>query len=127
VLETNELHDYRDLRSPQSNKALLLREADLLEFLGMIGMAREFARCPKDGEICQRRNLEQREGIRGCFSLPRKRGTAHVRLERMEQCLTWLEEESLGVLWIAGNSSWNPQLKRDETMNNEERIFRIEE
>jgi uncharacterized protein len=41
LLETIELHDYRDLRPTQSNEALLLREADMLEFLGMIGMARE--------------------------------------------------------------------------------------
>jgi HD superfamily phosphodiesterase len=41
LLETIELHDYRDLRPTQSNEALLLCEADMLEFLGMIGMARE--------------------------------------------------------------------------------------
>jgi hypothetical protein len=59
VLETIEVHDYRDLRPTHSSKALLLREADMLEFLGMIGMAREFARGPKDVEICQRRILER--------------------------------------------------------------------
>jgi hypothetical protein len=40
LLETIELHDYRDMRPTQSNEALLLREADMLEFLGLIGMAR---------------------------------------------------------------------------------------
>lgn len=47
LLEAIELHDYRDLRPAKSNEALLLREADMLEFLGMIGVAREFARGPK--------------------------------------------------------------------------------
>lgn len=42
LLETIELHDYRDMRPTKSNEALLLREADMLEFLGMMGMAREF-------------------------------------------------------------------------------------
>ena len=38
ILEAIELHDYRDTRPTVSNEALLLREADMLEFLGMIGM-----------------------------------------------------------------------------------------
>lgn len=98
VLEAIELHDYRDHRPTQSNEALLLREADMLEFLGMIGLARDFARGPKDVEACQQRILERRDAIRGRFSLPRAREIARIRLERMEQCLRWLEEESLGVL-----------------------------
>src|SRR5512138_276375 len=52
LLETIELHDYRDMRPTQSNEALLLREADMLEFLGMIGMVRDFARGPRNVETC---------------------------------------------------------------------------
>jgi HD superfamily phosphodiesterase len=44
LLETIELHDYRDMRLTRSNEALLLREADMLEFLGMMGMAMMLAR-----------------------------------------------------------------------------------
>ena len=43
ALEAIELHDYRDTRPANSNEALLLREADMLEFLGVVGMARDFA------------------------------------------------------------------------------------
>jgi uncharacterized protein len=98
VLEAIELHDYRDLRPTQSNEALLLREADMLEFLGMIGMAREFARGPKDVEACHQRILERRAAIQGRFSLPRACEIAQLRLDRMEQCLHWLEEEAFGIL-----------------------------
>lgn len=98
VLEAIELHDYRDLRPTRSIEALLLREADMLEFLGMIGLAREFARGPKDVAACQRRILSRRAGIEGRFSLPRAREIAQVRLERMAQCLLWLDEESFGIL-----------------------------
>lgn len=98
LLETIELHDYRDMRPPRSNEALLLREADMLEFLGMMGMAREFARGPKNVEICCKRILSRRNGIQGRFTLPRAQEIARIRLERMEQCLNWLEEESLGTL-----------------------------
>jgi uncharacterized protein len=98
LLETIELHDYRDVRPTQSHEALLLREADMLEFLGMIGMAREFARGPKNVEACYKRILSRRYGIQGRFTLPCAQEIARVRLERMEQSLEWLLEESFGVL-----------------------------
>jgi len=98
VLEAIELHDYRDMRLTVSNEALILREADMLEFLGMIGMAREFARGPKDVAACYRRILERRAGIQGRLTLPGALAIAQVRLARMEQCLDWLREESFGIL-----------------------------
>jgi uncharacterized protein len=98
LLETIELHDYRDTRAPTSNEALLLREADMLEFLGMIGMAREFARGPKNVETCYKRILSRKYGIEGRFTLPRAQEIAIVRLKRMEESLQWLNEESFGVL-----------------------------
>lgn len=98
LLETIELHDYRDPRPPQSNEALLLREADMLEFLGMIGMAREFARGPKNVDTCYKRILSRRYGIQGRFTIPAAQKIAQVRLERMEESLGWLLEESFGTL-----------------------------
>jgi uncharacterized protein len=98
LLEAIELHDYRDTRPPKSREALLLREADMLEFLGMIGMAREFARGPKNVETCYKRILSRRYSIQGRFTLPRAQEIAQVRLERMEQSLGWLLEESFGTL-----------------------------
>ena len=84
LLETIELHDYRDMRPTRSNEALLLREADRLEFLGMMGMAREFARGPKNVETCYKQILSRRKDIQGRFTLPRAQEIAQVRLERME-------------------------------------------
>ena len=98
LLEAIELHDYRDTRPTSSNEALLLREADMLEFIGVIGMAREFARGPKDLETCYRRILSRRDGIQGRFTIPSAQQIARVRFERMEQCLVWLEEEGFSVL-----------------------------
>ena len=98
LLEAIELHDYRDERPTTSNEALLLREADMLEFLGMIGVARDFGRGPRNLETCHRRILSRREDIQDRFTLPRAREIARVRLERMENCLQWLHEESFGVL-----------------------------
>jgi len=98
LLESIELHDYRDMRLTQSNEALLLREADMLEFLGMIGMARDFARGPRDIETCTKRIMDRQADIRDRFTIRSARENAKARLERMDQCLRWLEEESFGVL-----------------------------
>ena len=98
LLEAIELHDYRDTRPTTSNEALLLREADMLEFLGMIGMARDFARGPRDLQACYRRILDRRYGIEGRLTLPRAQQIAQIRFERMEQSLQWLLEESFGIL-----------------------------
>jgi HD superfamily phosphodiesterase len=98
LLEAIELHDYRDTRPTTSNEALLLREADMLEFLGMIGMARDFARGPRNVEACYRRILSRRNDIQDRFTLPRAQEIAGIRLQRMETSLEWLLEESFGAL-----------------------------
>lgn len=98
LLETIELHDYRDLRPAKSKEALILREADMLELLGMTGMAREFAMGPKNVETCYKRILSRRDGVQGRLTLPAAQEIARVRLERMETSLQWLLEESLGAL-----------------------------
>ena len=98
LLETIELHDYRDMRTTKSNETLLLREADMLEFLGAIGLAREFARGPKNVETCYKRVLSRRDGIQGRFTIPRAQEIAQVRFGRMNAFLKDLEEESLGVM-----------------------------
>jgi HD superfamily phosphodiesterase len=98
LLETIALHDYRDMRPTTSREALLLREADMLEFLGVIGMARDFARGPRNVETCYKRILARRSDIEGRFTLSRAQETAHIRLERMEMNLQWLIEESFGIL-----------------------------
>ncbi|HSL42880.1 MAG TPA: hypothetical protein VK897_05575 [Anaerolineales bacterium] len=98
LLEAIELHDYRDMRPTKSSEALLLREADMLDFLGMVGMAREFARGPRNLQAGYRRILDRRYGIQGRFTLPCAQEIARVRLERMETSLQWLLEESFAVL-----------------------------
>lgn len=98
ILDAIELHDYRDLRPVSSNEALLLREADFLDFLGAVGFARGFASGPKDLATCYRRILSRRDVLRDRFTLPRAQAIAAVRLTRMAHCLAWLEEESGGHL-----------------------------
>ena len=98
ILETIEYHDYRDFRPVQSTEALLLREADFLDFLGIIGLVREYGRGPKDVESACRTVLKRRELIQDRFTLPIARQMAQTRLARLEQCLEWLQEESFDFL-----------------------------
>lgn len=97
-LKAIESHDYRDPRPTVSNEALLLRKADMLGVIRMIGMARSSREAPKNVAACSRRILARRDGIQGRFTLPREQEIARLRLERMEIGLGWLVEESLGAM-----------------------------
>jgi len=98
ILETIERHDYRDPHPVTCPEARLLREADFLDFLGVIGLVREFAWGPNNLSVCLRRVLDRRQQIMGRFTYPRAQELAEVRLTRMAQCLAWLEEECFDYL-----------------------------
>jgi uncharacterized protein len=98
ILEAIEYHDYRDLRPVTTTEALLLREADFLDFLGIIGLVREYGRGPADPVSAYQTILARRDFIRDRFVLPVAREVATVRLERLQQCLRWLQEESFDFL-----------------------------
>ena len=94
ILETIEYHDYRDQRPVTSLEALLLREADFLDFLGIIGLVREYARGPKELITAYNQVLKRRELIQERFTLPVAQEIAATRLARLEQCGQWLRDES---------------------------------
>ena len=98
ILETIEYHDYRDFRPVTSIEAVLLREADFLDFLGIIGLVREVGRGPKELTSAIKAVLARREKIKDRFTLPVAQQIAAIRLDRLEQCLTWLEEESFDYI-----------------------------
>ena len=98
ILEAIAYHDYRDQRPVTSVEALLLREADFLDFLGIIGLVREYARGPANLLSAYERVLARRELIQDRFTLPAAREMASIRLQRLEQCLAWLREESFDFI-----------------------------
>lgn len=98
VLDAISLHDYRDPRPAQAIESLLLREADMLEMLGVVGILREYACGPNDLRICYERVVARRVGIARRLSLPRAKVIAEARLASMDQMLALFEEESFGHL-----------------------------
>jgi hypothetical protein len=98
VLEAVEFHDYRCVLPVWTSEALLLREADFLDFLGAIGVAREIAWNPSHLHIAMERLATRRDGIRGHFTIPAAQKIAEERLLRMDQILAWIKAESLGEL-----------------------------
>ena len=98
ILETIEYHDYRDFRPVISTEAVLLREADFLDFLGIIGLVREYGRGPKDVESACRVVLKRREFIQDRLSLPIAPPMSQTPLARLAQCLEWLQEESFDFM-----------------------------
>ncbi len=98
VAEVIELHDYRDPRPHTTIESLLVREADWLDMLGVIGIVREMAWGPNNLRQCYQRILARREGIRGRLTIPKALEMERERLARMEEMLGHLQEESFGIL-----------------------------
>jgi hypothetical protein len=96
ILACVALHDYRDPRPVTTPEALLLREADALDMLGAVGIAREYAWGPNDLEQVTARIRARMRALSpsgGRFLLPAAREIAARRLAEMEGFLGALEEE----------------------------------
>jgi uncharacterized protein len=98
ILEAISLHDYRDLRPAKALESLLLREADMLDMLGVVGILREFAWGPNNLKVCHERVLARMAGIKGRLTLPRAKEMAEERLASMEFILGQLVKESFNTL-----------------------------
>lgn len=91
-------NDYRDKRPVKSNEALLLREANFLDFIGIVGIAREFAKGPKDLQKSYQQILSRKEQLKDRFTILRARRIAEERLTRMDEFFKSLLSESFGYL-----------------------------
>ncbi len=98
ILEAIEKHDYKDERPVESSEALLLREADWLDMLGAIGIARDFAWGPNQLQVCYDRILKHRDSVQHRFTLPAAQQIAAQRIEHMNLILDQIREESFSWL-----------------------------
>jgi len=89
-------YDYRDTRTPPGIEALLLREVDILDMLGAIGVAREFSWGPRDLAQGVARIRAKHEPIGARLTLVGARLLAARRQETAAEILEQLELESGG-------------------------------
>jgi hypothetical protein len=77
-------------------ESILLSDADALDFLGIVGILRDFSKNPKDlrkaYDITQRR----REKLPGMLILDRSKEIAAERLQQMDEILARFEQDSFG-------------------------------
>jgi uncharacterized protein len=98
ILDSIEFHDYRCVLPVWTQEAVLLREADFLDFLGAIGVAREFSWQPNQLRKAYDRLFTRRDEICHRFTIPAAQQIAAERVERMNAILEWIREDSMGEL-----------------------------
>lgn len=98
VLEAIERHDFRDQRPVASNVALLLREADWLDMLGAIGVARELVWGPNHLPVVLERIRMRRLMIPKRLTLSASQTIAAHRVVEMDHWLSQIEAEGFGHL-----------------------------
>lgn len=94
VLECIEYHHGSDPH--RRMEALLLSDADALDFLGVVGVLRDFSKKPRDLRKAYEVVQSRKEKLRQSICLESSRAAAARRLESMERLLVTFEEETFG-------------------------------
>jgi HD superfamily phosphodiesterase len=94
VLECIALH--HTAGSDRSLEATLMRDADGLDFLGAVGVLRDFSKNPRDLRAAFDQVRMRREKVPAMLHLERAKALAAVRLEKMDALLEEFEAETFG-------------------------------
>jgi uncharacterized protein len=96
VLECIELHhaggDQRSLES------ILLRDADILDFLGVVGVLRDFSKNARDLRKAYTITKGRRDSLPGLLCLEKAKVIAEQRLQEMDELLSRFEASSFGFI-----------------------------
>jgi uncharacterized protein len=87
---------HHSVMSDHSIEALLLRDADALDFLGIVGMARDFAKKPKELKDGYESVKRRRQRLPGVLYLPKAREIAQERVREMDEAIAAFERETFG-------------------------------
>lgn len=94
VLECIEWHHTGgDNRSVES---ILLRDADVLDFLGIVGILRDFSKNARDLRTAYNVVKKRRDRLPGLLSLDKAKAIAVVRVKQMDELLARFEQDSFG-------------------------------
>ena len=97
LIPTLECIEYHHSGDPGRRiEAILLSDADALDFLGVVGVLRDFSKVPKDLRKAYDVVQSRKEKLRQSICLESSKAMAVERLERMESLLTAFEEETFG-------------------------------
>jgi uncharacterized protein len=94
VLECIALH--HTAGSERSLEATLLRDADVLDFLGVVGVLRDFSKNPRDMRKGYLAVKQRREQLPGMLCLPAAQALAVQRVKEMDELLAQFEVETFG-------------------------------
>lgn len=94
ILECIETHHLGDPN--RRIEAILLSDADALDFLGVVGILRDFAKKPKELREAYRSVKNRREKLPQMLCLEKTKQIAQKRIEEMDTILFAFEEETNG-------------------------------
>jgi len=94
VLECIALH--HTAGSDRSLEATLLRDADALDFLGVVGVLRDFSKNPRDMRAAYEQIKKRREKVPGILHLDRAKAMGAERVMQMDDLVKEFEAESFG-------------------------------
>jgi HD superfamily phosphodiesterase len=96
IRETVSYHHSKE--APQSIEAILFRDADALDFLGFIGVARNLMRFGKDFQKALEAIHRHRATLPGILHEEEAREMAKARIEEMDAFLSGLDAEHFALL-----------------------------
>ncbi len=94
VLECIAGHHKSD--SQMSTEAILLRDADVLDFLGVVGILRDFSKNPKELRKGYETTRKRREKLPKTLFLEKAKQLAEARIHQMDKFLAIFEADSFG-------------------------------
>jgi uncharacterized protein len=96
VLECIEFHHSGNPN--RSIESILLSDADGLDFLGVVGVLRDFAKSPKDMKKAFETTKKRRKNIPNQLLLQKSREIAAKRIDEMDALFSSFQEETQGYL-----------------------------
>ncbi len=82
--------------SDMSTEAILLRDADVLDFLGVVGVLRDFSKNPKDLRKAHETTKKRRERLPKTLFFEKSKQLAETRTRQMDKFLAIFETDSFG-------------------------------
>ncbi len=97
VLECIAHHHSRAAEPGMSREAMLFHDADVLDFLGAVGILRDFSKNPRDLRAGYESARKRRERLPSTLFLERSASLAEPRLQEMDAFLSAFEAGSFGL------------------------------